>query len=396
MAPTFLIAVLAAAAAPAPVCTGAPDSLEACLLKLRQPGAARFEGSEALGRMGAPALPALAECARKETDPTVAGMCIRALGLTNLPEADALILEAARRADLAGDALTYAAMALGKRKPAGAVPILEAWIDRPDEAESAAGAIGVFQVDPERFRAMSPERRVRYAFALGDRGHTWPEVRDSAAYRAQRAELMALCAAGLRSGALKPVKALLALRNEGDASAAPDVAAFLEGAEPADFRNALGVLEKWKAPDGIPAAIKALAAAEPREREAPARYLALFPDDEKVREGLRAAWAASAEPDARCPLALPMVRSGVEPDAVELAQLLGSRCRHDLTIAWDGLVPARVARLVEYLARAAKDDPARPLALKALEWQCAGRTKQAECKGAAKWVKGAARPSHPD
>lgn len=392
----FAIVALMLAAAPGPAaCTGRPDSLQACLAKLREPGAARFEASEALGRLGQPALESLAQCARTEADMTVAGMCVRALELTGLAEASVPILEAARRKDLSSDGISYAAIAIGKRRLAEAVPVLEQWLDRAQDSEAASGAIALFQVDPERFRSLTPKRRLAYAAAMGDRAHTWKEVRESEAYRRQIGELMALCAAALKSGELAPIPALLALRNAGGPENAPDVAAFLETAGPADFRNALDVLQKWEAPHGIPAAVRALSAEDRRSVDEAARYLGRFKDDERARKALRDAWAGAKDEDARCTLAFPMARMGLEPDAVELAQLLASRCRHDMTILWDRLVPARVSRLVEYLNSAKKDDPMRAAVQEALEWQCAQR-KETACKPAAKHVKGARRPSHPD
>jgi hypothetical protein len=111
------------------------------------------------------------------------------------------------------------------------------------------------------------------------------------------------------------------------------------------------LLGRWESPLGIPAAVKALASADPRSLEEVARYLRLFPAEEKVRQALKQAWEAAPGAEARCPLAFALVRIGQEPDAVELAALLRSRCRHDMTILGQARA-ARVARLVEWLATA--------------------------------------------
>jgi len=371
--------------------------IEACLAALTGGYADRMAAASVLGALGRTAVPALRTCIDAMRDDLRTAMCARALWLTRTSDGSTLLLELTRRAALGPETRSELALAIADLRLVAALPALEAWLHEADEPSQASAALALFALAPERWLSLAPPLQLRIAMALADRGYNDQALRTSAAFLAQAPQLARVLIRALPEGAAPTRRILFLLSRIGSPALAPEVAAFFgSSGDPASVA-ALPLLGQWSSPLAV-ATLRTRTASPSQELAAEAaRYLGTLAAAGNLEASttLLELWRGNTNATTRCALGPAMVRNGVLPPAVELAALLDSPCRHDMTIVWASTEPRLIDELTMWLA-AHPSDVARDNVVTALAWQCAHRAKVAACRPARRWLKDIARPTHPD
>jgi hypothetical protein len=364
-----------------------------------------------LAAIGKPALAALGLCSREEHDDEVRARCTRALGLTKLAEAKEQLVALAGRDDLHDRTVAELAIALSSAGDLRALTLLARFV-HGDDPSSHSAATALFELDPAYYQRLPESSQVAYALAIADAG--WLKTQHAQTFSAHAPALAKILSKRMRSGQLElNGKAIgvgrwfLLLGRLGSADNAPEVVAMAQSlASEAARSAALDLLAQWRSPLGLSIAVTMIreGLSQNQKGRSPAlasagRYLHTLANqqDAAAQKAIGALWLASdGRNGIRCELVFGYASMTPAPPASEVAALLASPCRHDLTILLDRPERGLIDGLVAFLHAPAADAETVRLAREALAWQCAGRLRSPLCQKAAPLLRGVPRPSHPD
>lgn len=393
-----------------------------CMKDLREPFWQKHNPAvTVLGEIGTPALTAVAQCAASESDDEIRARCTRAMGLTKTDEAKEHLLKLAAREDLRESTIAELSIALAASPSPRALPLLARFV-KGDDHQSRSAATALFEVDPGYYVQLSPVQQVAYALAIADAGYL--KTYHPTEFAATAPALAQILVKSMRNGQMAldgkeiiPGRWLLLLGRVGGVDLAADVVAIAQSQPSESVRSGvLDLLTEWRSPLGLGIAEEAIRSVFSQRSysynfaaSSGARLLRRLSaqQDLAARKALGSLWRDSRGlPGAPYPVD---VRRGVRcelvwsfrnmtpiPPATEVAELLTSRCAHDMTILLDHPEPKLIDGLVVFLRRPTSDAGLVQAVREALAWQCAGRLKRPMCQSAAPFLQGVRRPSHPD
>ena len=393
-----------------------------CMKDLREPFWQKHSPAvTVLGEMGLPALAELTQCATSESDDEIRSRCTRAMGLTKTDLAKEQLLTLAAREDLRESTITELSIALAASPSPRALPLLARFV-KGDDHQSHSAATALFEIDSGYYVQLSPLQQVAYALAIADAGYL--KTHHPTEFGATAPALAKILVKSMRSGQLAldgkemiPGRWLLLLGRVGSVDQAADVVAIAQSQPSESVRSgALDLLAEWRSPLGLGIAIESIRTALSQRSYAyspaassGAQFLRRLSaqQDPAARQALGSLWRDSGglpgspypvevRKGVRCELVWSFRNMTPIPPATEVAELLTSRCAHDMTILLNHPEPKLIDGLVVFLRRPTSDPGLVQAVREALAWQCAGRLKRPMCQSAAPFLQGVRRPSHPD
>lgn len=383
-----------------------------------------------LGLWGQPAVDPLDQCVQTEKDDEARARCVRALGEVHTALASERLLYWAAQTDLGPSTISALAIALGQAKDQRALPLLGRFVV-DDEFPSHSAAITLFELDPTYYTRLPLPNQVAYAVGVADTGFLKEHY--SATFQTHAPSLAKILAEQIKSGnwALHGKDILLIrwlhlLEQVGSAAHAADVYSLWPKIQDDSGRSSvLSLLSKWHAPLAVTEAQQVIAQSLSNPQldhslavSSAGRYLRTLAADGNGEAALALGtlWQASGSSvpstpkesaaeqassvrrrqGVRCLLVFSYHHIKPMPPATEVAALIDSPCRHDMSILLDTPDPYLVDGLVLALSKARKDAADTDALRSALAWQCAKRLRLAVCKKAAPYLQGVRRPSHED
>ena len=393
-----------------------------CMRELREPHWQQHSPAvTVLGAIGIPALTVLGQCATSESDDEIRARCTRAMGLIQSDVAKEQLLKLAAREDLRENTIAELSIALAASPNPRALPLLARFV-KGDDHQSHSAATALFEIDPGYYVQLTQSQQVAYALAIADAGYL--KTHHPTEFAATAPALANILVKPMRNGQLAldgkeiiPGRWLLLLGRVGSVDQSADVVAMAQRQPSESVRSgALDLLAEWRSPLGLGIAIESIRTALSQRSytyspaaSSGAQFLRRLSahHDPAARQALGSLWRDSGglpgspypvdvRKGVRCELVWSLRNMTPTPPATEVAELLTSRCAHDLTILLNQPEPKLIDGLVVFLRRPTSDVGLVQSVREALAWQCAGRLKQPVCRNAAPFLRGVRRPSHPD